>query len=884
VALLLCLAAAVPAAAAADPAADCEAAFAADRDGWNSCACFYRLAREPARREAARHRLDVLAAEDLPCPHFYLGSLNFEEGGDPGPHYRRAAELYGRRGQPQGVYYTRMSLARWYRGRTVYDRALAEMERAAAAASELGDPRLAAATELEHAGLALSRGADLAALEEALAGLHRRAGEEGWDEIELAAADKLAQVRFRIGELDRAREVLDRLAERYRLRGDGYAEATARLNAALGSLQGFPSEPARAAAVERLEAALAVAEAAGNRRAQAVALRKLGELEPGAEGDELLARSLAIARRLAEPEVLYGTLLARAERLAAGRPAEALRLAAEAAAVRPADGTPDFLAEGWLHRQRIAWRTAPPAEALAASLEVLDEIERLRLEQSATRAEYFAVWLPAHQWLAGTLLAHAAAWTAGGGEVPAPGSAQDGAAPVAVTEPRWLESAFAVGERMRGRIMLEEAPVETGTAAGTEPATIERVRAALGPGEAMLWFQVGLWRNFYGRFEGGGWLLAIHRDGARLYALPDAGRLDPAIGHFSGLFEARDGGEARAAAVLFRQLLGAAIDELPAAVEHLLLVPDGALHRLPFGALRDASGRSLAERFELSVVPSATLWAGWRAAPPGPAERPALVLAAPNLGTSGGGSDGRSTRSAAGPWEPLPGARREARRIRRALGRGSSVLEGAAASEAAVRRAAGGRFAILHFAAHALGDERRGGRAGILLSPGAGAGAGEDGLLEPAEILRLDLDDELVVLATCRSGSGRVLYGEGPLSLAHTFFRAGAGSVVASLWPLEDDEAEALFSPFYRRLAAGDSVAAALARAQRERARAGAPAAAWAGVVALGDGAATPFPGGLGSGSAAGVAVRAAPWLAAGGLVLAAGLLAARLVAARRRR
>jgi hypothetical protein len=82
------------------------------------------------------------------------------------------------------------------------------------------------------------------------------------------------------------------------------------------------------------------------------------------------------------------------------------------------------------------------------------------------------------------------------------------------------------------------------------------------------------------------------------------------------------------------------------------------------------------------------------------------------------------------------------------------------------------------------------------------------------------------------------------LSLARAFFQAGAAAVVASLWPLRDDEAAALVGDFYDELARGRSVGAALRGAQRAAIAAGRPAAAWAGLVAMGDDTRIPFPGG----------------------------------------
>jgi hypothetical protein len=82
------------------------------------------------------------------------------------------------------------------------------------------------------------------------------------------------------------------------------------------------------------------------------------------------------------------------------------------------------------------------------------------------------------------------------------------------------------------------------------------------------------------------------------------------------------------------------------------------------------------------------------------------------------------------------------------------------------------------------------------------------------------------------------------MGLARAFFQAGAHTVVASLWPVRDDDGAALFDRFYAHLAQGRSVAEALRAAQRDRIADGASAYAWAGLVVLGDGGLVPLPGG----------------------------------------
>jgi CHAT domain-containing protein len=180
----------------------------------------------------------------------------------------------------------------------------------------------------------------------------------------------------------------------------------------------------------------------------------------------------------------------------------------------------------------------------------------------------------------------------------------------------------------------------------------------------------------------------------------------------------------------------------------------------------------------------------------------------------------------------LPFARQEAASISRFLG-SSRVVVGPAASEHFLKTTNLRPYRVLHLAAHAVVDPARPERSAVVLAPGAPE---EDGLLQLHEVVDLDLAEKLVVLSACRSSSGAVLPGEGPLSLARGFFQAGARTVVGSLWALRDQDASRVMDGFYRALADGETAAGALAQAQRERIAAGDPAAAWAAVLVLGDG------------------------------------------------
>ena len=319
------------------------------------------------------------------------------------------------------------------------------------------------------------------------------------------------------------------------------------------------------------------------------------------------------------------------------------------------------------------------------------------------------------------------------------------------------------------------------------------------------------------------------RGGTRAYRLPARGELRPAVRLFNGTFDRRDGSEAAPAAGLYRRLLEQPLRELPPGIRRLVLVPDDALHQLPFAALRSGpKAPPLATRYELMQVPSATLWLSWKGRRPAVAPIPALALgrSASARGDSGVQLAAARERAAVAVFAsgvrlgPLPYAREESRAVVRDLGGGSVQRLGEDASEVFVKTTPLQQFGVLHFATHAVTDEANPDRSGVLLAPGA---ANQDGLLQIREIVDLGLDGRVVVLSACSSNTGALLRGEGVMSLARAFFQAGAHTVVASLWRLRDDEAADLFDRFYRHLGKGLSVAAALRSAQRDMIADGAP-------------------------------------------------------------
>jgi len=391
----------------------------------------------------------------------------------------------------------------------------------------------------------------------------------------------------------------------------------------------------------------------------------------------------------------------------------------------------------------------------------------------------------------------------------------------------------------RERGLRDEMGRSTGRpAVGAAPVALADLQAALGPDQALLSYAITSTGDLQvGDFLPGprSWLLLVTREGVDAVRVPGRDALREQVDLFRSLLDRGDGSHVEGAVRLHRDLLGEGLGRLGPGIQHLIILPDGPLHLLPFGALRpSAAGPALAERYRLSLAPSASLWMRWRSPPQHAHAAPLLAVADP---PSGGASTAGTRQSAA--WLQglhlgrLPHARVEAEAAASALGGGSRAVLGDQATERFLKTEPLARYAALHLAAHAVIDDDEPGRSALVLAPAGD----EDGLLQPRDIAALDLDQTLVVLAACRSSTGKMLRGEGPLGLTRAFFQAGARAVVATLWEIDDAASSALFAGFYRRLAEGATVEEALSDAQRMRIRAGAPDAAWAGVVVLGDGA-----------------------------------------------
>lgn len=278
---------------------------------------------------------------------------------------------------------------------------------------------------------------------------------------------------------------------------------------------------------------------------------------------------------------------------------------------------------------------------------------------------------------------------------------------------------------------------------------------------------------------------------------------------------------------LTRQLLVPIADRLQAA-RHVVVVPDGPLHLLPWAVLPDpeAPGDPVIARRSVSIAASATVL-GELQRRRATAPQELVAFGDPDTGREDPprAASAVALRSGA-DLGPLPWSRTEVESVGRLFGEKAQIyLDEAVTEERLV--SAGPTALRLHLACHAVVDPLLPLESGLVLARPAQGAATSNGFLQVWEIYQgLRLDAELVTLSACETALGRELTGEGVLGLTRAFHYAGARTVVSSLWKVSDQATAILMESFYGNLVKGQGKAEALRRAQLELLRGGTEAAA----------------------------------------------------------
>ncbi|MGV8122570.1 MAG: CHAT domain-containing protein [Candidatus Xenobiia bacterium LiM19] len=265
---------------------------------------------------------------------------------------------------------------------------------------------------------------------------------------------------------------------------------------------------------------------------------------------------------------------------------------------------------------------------------------------------------------------------------------------------------------------------------------------------------------------------------------------------------------------------------------HIIVVPHGTLHCVPFALLMGPEGSPLIDRYDLQIEPSASVWRLCRAM--GKSRQEGIAAFA--LGDRSVAFDGDSgsllrgsvtlTKEQRGDkgLPPLPATGKEVRNIGRYFSK-KTILIGEEMTEQKVREAAP-HHRIVHYATHSILEPRYPLFSGIVLS---------DSVFTVNGILSLNLDADLVVLSACGTSGGELSRGDDLVGISRAFIYAGTPSVTATLWNVQDRSTALLMSDFYRRLSQGIEGAKALSAAQRNLRKKYSHPFYWAPFIYIGD-------------------------------------------------
>lgn len=145
-------------------------------------------------------------------------------------------------------------------------------------------------------------------------------------------------------------------------------------------------------------------------------------------------------------------------------------------------------------------------------------------------------------------------------------------------------------------------------------------------------------------------------------------------------------------------------------------------------------------------------------------------------------------------------------------------------------------YRLLHLAMHTVLDDSLPLYSGLVFSENQDSL--DDGYLYTSEIYNLSLNADLAILSACETGIGKMLRGEGMMSIARAFKYAGTPNIVTSLWKVDDEATKNLMKQFYDYLQQGLPKDQALQQAKLDQIAKGgkyAHPAFWSAFVLIGD-------------------------------------------------
>jgi CHAT domain-containing protein/Tfp pilus assembly protein PilF len=214
-------------------------------------------------------------------------------------------------------------------------------------------------------------------------------------------------------------------------------------------------------------------------------------------------------------------------------------------------------------------------------------------------------------------------------------------------------------------------------------------------------------------------------------------------------------------------------------MEDIVIIPNGALHFLPFQALINGKGEYLVQNKNLIYAPSAGVYHICKSKKAMAGSRfLGLALSDIPVGNKAG----------------LPGTDDEVRKILPLFRENSSAF-GLQGTETFVKSNIAG-FNFIHFATHGSYNYAQPLYSCLYFPPSAE----DDGRLNVYEVFEMNLNAKLVTLSACETGLGNLSQGDEIVGLSRAFLFAGSSAVIVSLWAVADYPTALLMTNFYRYL------------------------------------------------------------------------------------
>ncbi|MFZ5516326.1 MAG: CHAT domain-containing protein [Candidatus Zhuqueibacterota bacterium] len=229
-------------------------------------------------------------------------------------------------------------------------------------------------------------------------------------------------------------------------------------------------------------------------------------------------------------------------------------------------------------------------------------------------------------------------------------------------------------------------------------------------------------------------------------------------------------------------------------INHIVIVPHGVLHYLPFAALMDKNQGYLIHNYALSLAPSSMV----------------LQLCLEKGGRFVNADNWMPKIAAFGNPDlnnaqlDLPFAEKEVESVELLYPDVTAYLRGKATETQFIQSSRQSQVVLM--SCHGEFDAANPLFSSLLLAPDQT----NDGRLEAHEIFGLEMDSYLIAMSACETGMASISVGDEVIGLSRSFIYAGASSLLSSLWKVDDLATAVMVKRFFRYLKEGKSRAESL--------------------------------------------------------------------------